>query len=148
MLIIAMMEWPTLLAQNVSLKQLLTGKYGCIELEFIYPFFSPTNATTKTKAYVSKISKKKKTTKNTYLHDYNLLAATPNINRSLWNTTRSLRSLGLHASHSHSQSLCSLGLCAHKNLKKKCVLIDSKCSETHRNAKKKNTPSTQNALCA
>ena len=56
----------------------------------------------------------------------------------------------LRALHSHSRSLRSLGLCASRLIRsletrsslmnifeKKCVSIDSKCSETHRNAKKK-----------
>ena len=62
-----------------------------------------------------------------------------------------LRSLGLCASHLHSLSLRSLELCAshshldrftrtHKNFRKKRC-IDLKCSETHRNAKKKKTTS-------
>ena len=78
-----------------------------------------------------------------------LFASLPQASRSY---SRSIRSLGLRASHSHSQSFCSLGLCArtcfalraHENFRKKnkCVSIDLKCSETHRNAKKSFTPLT------
>ena len=59
--------------------------------------------------------------------------------RLICGATRSLRSLGLCASLSHSWSLRSLAFCASRSRKfffKKCVSIDSKWSKTHRNAKK------------
>ena len=61
-----------------------------------------------------------------------------------------IHSIGPTRSHLVRFARARFALSAHENFpKKKCVSIDSKCSETHRNAKKKNfTPLTDYALRA
>ena len=60
-----------------------------------------------------------------------------------------IQSSGLTRSHLARFARARFTLRAHENFrKKKCVSIDSKCSETHRNAKKNLTPLTDYALRA